>query len=809
MNNRRYLTLAAAGLLLLSCSLFNALTRPRSGSDATITSTPSIAPASPTLTATSTPTPTPTPIPAVRIELGDISRMHGDWERSLQQYQTALGTSDDPQVKSSALLGIGRAQYQAGEYENALQTFLNIIQTYPDAASLPYAYFSLAQTYNALGRYAEAADAYGQYLALRPGLVDAYVLNLRGDALVAAGDLAAAIRDFRNAIQHPSLLNSILIEIKIAKAHAALGDYETALGMYQDIYNRAQTDYTKAQMDYFIGQTYAQLGQTEQAYAAYQDAVTNFPATDSAYLSLLELVNAGVPVDELQRGIVDYYAGQYGVAWAAFDRYFRIPGADPGTARYFNGLTLRALGGYAEAISEWETLIQNYPENPYWDDAWEKKAEAQFSNLGDSSGAIQTLLDFVANAPAHPRAGELLFRAAQYAEREGRLAQAAQIWERLASEQPEHQLAQRALFLAGIAHYRLGDYPRALSVLQRYLESAATLEDRAAAHFWQGKAQNALGDASAAAKSWEIAASIDPTGYYSERANDLLRGHSPFTPPENYDLAIDLVSERIQAEAWLRSTFGIAEEVDLSTPDPLMANPAFQRGTELMALGLYEQAIAELEAVRQAVATDPANSYRLANYLLEAGLYRSAIFAARQVLNLAGMGDMETLNAPIYFNHIRFGLYFSDLVLPAAHQYQIHPLLLFSIIRQESAFEGVARSSAGARGLMQIIPSTGAEIAAHLGWPQNYTERDLDRPSVNLVYGASYLAKWRDYFGGDLYAALAAYNGGPGNAIAWKKLAPDDPDLFLEVIRFEETRDYIRRIYENFKIYYRLYNRTP
>ncbi len=154
--------------------------------------------------------------------------------------------------------------------------------------------------------------------------------NLIGDELLAAGDIAGAIKQYRAALQAPSLTNSLLIEIKIAQAHAALSDYETALGMYQDIYNRAQTDFTKSQMDYLMGQTFMTLGQAEQAYAAYQDAVDKFPATNTAYLSLLELVNAGVPVDELDRGIVDHYAGQYGVALAAFDRYFQAGGRGPG-----------------------------------------------------------------------------------------------------------------------------------------------------------------------------------------------------------------------------------------------------------------------------------------------------------------------------------------------------------------------------------------------------------------------------------------------------------------------------------------------
>jgi soluble lytic murein transglycosylase len=173
------------------------------------------------------------------------------------------------------------------------------------------------------------------------------------------------------------------------------------------------------------------------------------------------------------------------------------------------------------------------------------------------------------------------------------------------------------------------------------------------------------------------------------------------------------------------------------------------------------------------------------------------------------MDDAGTMNAPIYFNRLRFGTYFSELIVPAAQEYGIHPLFLFSLIRQESAFEGFVRSSAGARGLMQIIPTTGQEIANELGWPDNYADDDLYRPMVSIRLGTDYLDKWRSHLGGDYYPALAAYNGGPGNAIAWQELAQDDPDLFLEVVRFAETKEYIRSISEIFNIYRRIYNRTP
>lgn len=82
----------------------------------------------------------------------------------------------------------------------------------------------------------------------------------------------------------------------------------------------------------------------------------------------------------------------------------------------------------------------------------------------------------------------------------------------------------------------------------------------------------------------------------------------------------------------------------------------------------------------------------------------------------------------------------------------------------------------------------------------------LYRPIVSVKLGAYYLASNRIALSGDLYGALAAYNAGPGNAIAWQQLAGNDPDLFLEVVRAAETRDYIRGVYEIYNIYSALYS---
>jgi soluble lytic murein transglycosylase len=379
----------------------------------------------------------------------------------------------------------------------------------------------------------------------------------------------------------------------------------------------------------------------------------------------------------------------------------------------------------------------------------------------------------------------------------------------VADEYSASEQVATALFLAGVTRFRLGDHAGALTTFQRDLLLSTQPDDKARAYLWIGKTQQQLGDGASAQASWQQGQAADPAGYYSLRARDILMGRAPFESPLSTNLDPDLAQERKDAEAWLRVTFGLPPETDLTGPGELAQDPRFVRGTELWELGMYDEARVEFESLRESVSLDAIASFRLANHLLEIGLYRSAIFAAREVLTLAGLESQSaSLTAPDYFDYIRYGLYYHDMVITEAQRYGIDPLFMFSLIRQESLFEGFVSSTAGAHGLMQVIPDTGQQIASELAWPPEYDSADLHRPIVSVRFGSYYLSKNRDLLNGNWYAALAAYNAGPGNAIAWRDLAGNDPDLLLEVIRFEETRNYVRFIYEIFNTYRSLYSPT-
>jgi soluble lytic murein transglycosylase len=755
-----------------------------------------------------TPLPTPTPIPAVRIDAGESAIFNGDFDHAREEFRIALEGATDDETRAAALWGTARVEFEDENYAAALDPLRLLVSLYPNAHEKAWAYFLLGETYDALQRFGEAADSYRAYLSLRPGIIDFFAQDKLGNTLSAAEDYAGALSAYQAAAQSPHLGDDVEISKKIAQMYIAQGSSQQALEIYDQIYQNTSNDYVKAQMDLLSGQAYLARGESDVAYDRFLHSVENYPLSYDSYSALVALVEAGVPVSDLDRGLVDYYAGQYGLALSAFDRYLQAPDPnDDGTVHHFRALTLRELGMIPDAITAWDTLITQYPNNRYWTTSWDEKAFTQWAYLEDYDSAVQTWLDFVKAAPQSPSAPEYLFSAARTLERASHLQDAASVWERIANEYSSSESVVDGLHFAGITRYRMGDFEGAITDFQRTLLLANEPADQARANFWIGKASMAKNDLPAAANAYQTAQNLDPTGYYSERARDILTGVNPFEEPKGYSFGVNLAAEREEADAWVRVSFNLPPETDLSGPGALAQDGRFIRGTEFWEMGLYNESREEFIDLREAVIDNPADSYRLGNYLLDLGLYRQAIYAIRQVLTLAGLNDhAESLNVPDYFSHVRYGLYYPDIITPAAKNIGFDPLFLYSVIRQESLFEGFVRSSAGARGLMQIIPSTGEGIFQMMKYPPNYKPDDLYRPLVNVNMGSYYLDKNRKDLNGDLYAALAAYNAGPGNAAIWQQLANGDPDLFVEVVRFAETRDYIRFIYEINTIYKSLYS---
>ncbi|MFQ5943822.1 MAG: tetratricopeptide repeat protein [Anaerolineales bacterium] len=783
-----------AGLLLsaLACNLpFGA--EPTAAP--ALTSTPS-----PTLTST----PWPTPAPALRNDAARSALANGDWDLAESEYERVIAASDDPAVVGEALFGLGEALFRGDQLAEARVIFSEFLASHPEHPRAPSALILRAETNSLLGDPADAVVDYEAYLVQRPGVIDLYVHEWLGDVLRQVSRPLDAIPHYETALLSPGQANSVGVRIKLGRALLEAGEHTKAIEQFDRIYELSADGAIRASMNLLVGEALELQGDLEGMYDRFLDSFNNYPSAFDTYVGLIRLVQDGVPVDDFQRGLVDYYAGAYEPAVAAFDRILATnPSAD---AHYYRGLSQLELGFPAQALQDLEAVTLNYPADSIWPEAMLAKARTEWAWLDRYSSAVDTYLRIAEGRPQSGVAADALFTAGRTAERSNDLVRAADIWLRLADEYPGNPLAPDGAFKAGIVRYRLGDFTGAESAFERSLDLAATTAQTARAYLWIGKARMATNDVEGTRAAWAVAKDADPTGYYSLRAEHLLEGAPPFEDSRVFGFSTDVEAEQRAAEEWMREIFLFEGEEPMHELGPLLASDSrLVRGLELWNLGMWEEARAELSALRSSLVNDPENTYRLMHTLLDLGLYREAIIASRQILNHAGMDDAATIGAPIYFNRIRFGPYFGDLILPEAARHGFDGLFLLSVVRQESLFEGFATSLAAARGLMQVIPSTGESIAGQLGWPPDYETSDLHRPIVSVRFGTHYLDTQRDRFEGDLFAALAAYNGGPGNSIAWKELAPDDPDLFLEVIRFAETHRYIQVIYEVHEIYKMLY----
>lgn len=141
----------------------------------------------------------------------------------------------------------------------------------------------------------------------------------------------------------------------------------------------------------------------------------------------------------------------------------------------------------------------------------------------------------------------------------------------------------------------------------------------------------------------------------------------------------------------------------------------------------------------------------------------------------------------------RFPEAYRDRFLHWGEQTNVDPYLLMGIARRESAYNPEALSPAGARGLMQLMPATAAQLGRRLGIGDPGPYGVLD-PEVNIRLGSTYIREMLDRYSGNRLAAAAAYNAGPGRVDRWLQDAPHEFDLFVESIPFRETRDYVQAV---------------
>jgi soluble lytic murein transglycosylase len=159
----------------------------------------------------------------------------------------------------------------------------------------------------------------------------------------------------------------------------------------------------------------------------------------------------------------------------------------------------------------------------------------------------------------------------------------------------------------------------------------------------------------------------------------------------------------------------------------------------------------------------------------------------------AGIGTWLVRSPPDVVQRQRYPLEYRAIVRGHARNYRLEPALLAAVIYTESKFQADAKSTSGAIGLMQLLPSTADGIALHTGG-SNFQRSDLYNPEINVRYGAWYLRHLIDKYG-DEQKALAAYNAGQDNVDRW--LASGSGIGFRETRAYVDRVEHVKRIYRD------------
>jgi soluble lytic murein transglycosylase len=355
-----------------------------------------------------------------------------------------------------------------------------------------------------------------------------------------------------------------------------------------------------------------------------------------------------------------------------------------------------------------------------------------------------------------------------------------------------------------------------------YVESADAL-GRAVANYpeyrwdavgyWLGRARDANGDRAGAEAAWQSVVDRAPDIYYGVMSAQAIRQlgsrDGAVVSPQNMAAVAGPASRvegddgsRAFAEQWLAQWLQVDPATLAQLPASVTADPDWVAGQVLLAVDERGPGLAALERVYTMHQDSSPTLYALSLAFEQMGAYRLSLISMARLLQFSPAGLVE--NAPAFLQERAYPRRFADLIRAEAETFGIEPLLLFSLIRQESLFEEGARSFAAAQGLAQIIPDTGAWVAQRLSYP-NYSNELVYRPYINVKFGAYYLDWVRDYLDGNLISALVGYNAGPGNSDAWRERSGPDDALFVEQLAFNEPRIYIQAIVSNLYHYTRLY----
>lgn len=432
--------------------------------------------------------------------------------------------------------------------------------------------------------------------------------------------------------------------------------------------------------------------------------------------------------------------------------------------RFTYGAMLARLNRHREAIAQYRAIRAP--------SALAGAAQYQLARMqiaaGNVGNARSTLRAITRDWPGDTTAASALLLLADLATDDSRDLDARAALRDAARRFPGARHAPAALFRAGMISYIQREFTAAATEFREAADRYPRSDDALAARYWSGRALFEAGDRAAAESAWRRVMTAEPGSYYTVLATKRLR---------------------IPLSVGDSGTVTVGRQPTLES--------AITRGAILELLGMDTEARHEYDRLfRDATGSG--------ERMLATGEAFAGTANASRAISLGSRLLTDVGRNPRTYRVV-YPVVERERIGAESRANGLDPALVAALIRQESSFNPRATSPVGARGLMQIMPRVGQQLAARKGIAR-FTPDTLYNPAVNVALGTLHLRNMMAAYP-NVERALAAYNAGGSRVRRWAaKAGAGDPEVFTERIPFVETRGYVRAIVRNRAFYQALYS---
>lgn len=589
-----------------------------------------------------------------------------------------------------------------------------------------------------------------------------------------------------------------------AKCASAIEDEKTAVEKYKKILNSYSKNPIAPLASYELGRTYIRMKKNLAAEEQFLATLENYPGTEYAVGSFYYL---GELNKDKNRGLAAQYWLKYIALAPAGDFSLNcLKGLESVNYKFSEkdklhaGIALFMQQKYKEALS----YLNQLPRNETW---FYRGICHKFIGNKNTATAIfkKALTDYITDDTRRSRIEKAMLsyvelsystryrswsdilhwtdRARDFALYNKAqllsLKKAKGIYEEIYENYPEGNFASEALRNLFWYEYDRGDYNRAKELGERHITAFESTNASPAIYFWMGKIYEKQNNSTNAKKFYKSVLREFPDSYYAFRANERLNA---LNGGKDNGWKTKITNKLPLEEKKPKTPYSYKE----------IAAKHGEKIAELIYLKDYDTALLFM----------PDDSFMESWIKLEKGVLTSSIVSARN-----GMKNMLTKPAgedPRW--KLIYPVYYADLINVNAEINGLDPVLVISLMKEESHFNPFAVSSSNARGLMQVLPVTARDIVRWKCLKScNYNE--LFDPETNIRIGTAYLSYTEYVFNGNSMLAVAAYNAGPTAVKTWlKRLSHDDFDRFIENIPYNQTRRYVKKVYGSYWNYNRIYD---